>query len=75
MIRKFVLALGAAAVIGAAALTPTAASAKYWHRHHHWFGGIVVAPSIYAPASDCYLVRRVYWRNHVRHVRYVEVCD
>jgi hypothetical protein len=76
MFRKLALALGAIAVIGVAALTPTAASAKHWKHHHHWFGGrIVIAPSIYAAASDCYLVKRVYWKHFVKHVRYVEVCD
>jgi hypothetical protein len=73
MFRKLALALGATAVIGAAALTPTAASAKHWH--HHWFGGrIVIAPTVYAAASDCYLVKRVYWKHFVKHVRYEEVC-
>ncbi|MGA6979436.1 MAG: hypothetical protein WBZ23_23330 [Pseudolabrys sp.] len=33
MFRKLALALGASAVIGAAALTPTTASA-HWHGHH-----------------------------------------
>jgi hypothetical protein len=75
MFRKLVLALGAAAVIGATALTPTAASAKHWHKHHRWFGGIVLAPSFYAPVPQCYFVRQVYWRHHHKHVRYVEVCD
>ncbi len=74
MIRKLILALGATAVIGAAALTPTAASAKHWN--HYWYGGrIVIAPTVYAAASDCYLVKRVYWRHHIKFVRYVRVCD
>jgi hypothetical protein len=74
MFRKLVLALGATAVIGAAALTPTAASA---HWHHHWFGGriVVAAPAIYDAAPECYTVKRVYWKNFVKHVRYVQVCD
>ena len=38
MFRKLVLALGATAVIGAAALAPTAASAWGWHHHHHHWG-------------------------------------
>lgn len=39
MFRKLVLALGATAVIGAAALTPTAASAHKLHFHgHHGHG-------------------------------------
>jgi hypothetical protein len=44
MFRKIALALGATAVIGAAALTPTTASAwHHGHGHHghhgHWRGG------------------------------------
>jgi hypothetical protein len=74
MFRKLALALGATAVIGAAALTPTAASAKHWNQR--WFGSrIVIAPTVYAAASDCYLVKRVYWKHFVKHVRYEEVCD
>jgi|AP12_2_1047962.scaffolds.fasta_scaffold446369_1 hypothetical protein len=73
MFRKFAIALGATAVLGAAALTPTAASAKHWH--HPWrHVGVVIASQAYA-ASDCYLVERVFWRHHVKHVRFVEVCD
>lgn len=71
MFRKLVLALGATTVIGATALTPTAASAKHWH--HYWFNaGIAIYPSVYA-APECCLVKRVYWTNHVKHVRYEEV--
>ena len=54
------LALGASAVIGAAALTPTTASA-HWHGHGHWHGGIgigLVAPAT-VDASDCYVVKKV----------------
>lgn len=41
MFRKSLLALSALAVIGAAALTPTAASAGWKHKHwgHHWGHG------------------------------------
>jgi hypothetical protein len=75
MFRKLVLALSATALIGAAALSPTAASAKPWKNHHHWYhGGIAIYPGFY-PAPDCYTVKRVYWWNHVRHVRYEEVCE
>ncbi len=76
MFRKLVLALGAAAVVGATALTPTAASAWGWHHHwHHGFGFGIYAP-VYAGAAECYTVKR----HFVRHdgsvgVRFVEVCD
>ena len=72
MFRKLMLALGAAAVIGATALSPTAASAKHWHhwRGHYWYGG-------YYPyyASNCYTARQVYWDVFGKHVRYVRVCN
>jgi hypothetical protein len=75
MFRKVILALGATAVIGAAALTPTAASAKHWHHHHHWFyGGVAIYPGFYA-APDCYIVKRVVWTPWGKRIRRVEVCD
>lgn len=64
MFRKLALALGASAVIGAAALTPTTASA-HWHGHHgHWHGGgYGVGIGLVAPAtviaSECYVVKKV----------------
>jgi hypothetical protein len=78
MFRKFTVALAATA-IAAAALAPTAASAKWWnhHHHHHGIGAAIVLGSalVASQASDCYLVKRVYWKNFIKHVRYVEVCD
>ena len=74
MFRKVVLALGATAVIGAAALTPTAASAKHWHHHHWFYGGVAIYPDFYA-APDCYIVKRVVWTPWGKRIRRVEVCD
>jgi hypothetical protein len=70
MFRKFVLALGATAVIGTAALAPTAASAN-WHKRH-WVG--VVGPSLIVSTPSCYFVnKRVLtvfgWRRQL-----VEIC-
>lgn len=77
MFRKLVLALGATAVIGAAALSPTTASAKPWHHHwHHGWGpgfGISFAAPVYY--GDCYIVRRVVWTKYGKRIRRVEVCD
>jgi hypothetical protein len=60
MIRKLILALGATAALGAAALIPTTASA-WGHGHHgHWRGGYgfgFYGPS-YIASPDCYIVRR-----------------
>jgi hypothetical protein len=74
MFRKLILALGATAVIGAAALSPTAASAHGWHHwhHHYWGGGYY---PIYYGGSDCYTVKQVYWNYSGKHVRYVQVCN
>jgi hypothetical protein len=77
MFRKIALALGATAVIGAAALTPTTASA--WHRHHgHWHGGYGLSVGIVAPAmvyaSDCYVVKKVVDTPLGPRVRRITVC-
>jgi len=62
MIRKLILALGATAALGAAALAPTTASA--WghghHGHHGWSGGYgygFYGPT-YIAGPDCYVVKR-----------------
>ena len=77
MFRKLVLAIGAAAVVGAAALAPTAASA-HWHGHWgHWhgFGWGFYAPT-YVAGPDCYIVKRtVEWRDGSLHVRRYRVCN
>ena len=75
MYRKLI-ALGATAIIAAAAFAPTAASAKggKWHGHGH--GGVYVGlyPG-YVDTTDCYIVNKVVWINHHKHLRQVEVCD
>jgi hypothetical protein len=77
MFRKLAIALGASAVVVAAALAPTAASAKHWHHgwHHGWHNGFYVGlyPGYVAP--DCYIVRKVVWTPYGKRVRRVEVCD
>jgi hypothetical protein len=56
MFRKALLAVSALTVIGAAALAPTAASAKPWHNGHHgWHGGgIYVGTPYYASYGGYY---------------------
>ena len=49
MFRKIALALGATAVIGAAALTPTTASA--WHHGHHGLMAIGAVAMLWASVS------------------------
>ena len=80
MIRKLTVALGATAVVAAAALAPTAASAApYGHHwgHHGWHGGFGIGfygPS-YVSGPDCYVVRRVIDTPYGPRVRRVTVCD
>ena len=77
MFRKITVALAATAIVTATALAPTAASAKWWKHHHHSIGAAIVLGSalLASQASDCYLVKRVYWKHFIKHVRYVEGCD
>jgi hypothetical protein len=77
MFRKIALALSATAVIGAAALTPTTASA--WHHHHgHWRGGYALGVGIVAPAAvlaaDCYVVKKVVNTPLGPQIRRITVC-
>jgi hypothetical protein len=79
--RKLTIALGAATVVAAAALSPTAASAAphgHWgHGHHGWHGGYgfgIYAPT-YVAGPDCYVVRRVVLTPYGKRFRNVTVCD
>jgi hypothetical protein len=76
MYRKFTIALGAIAILAAAALAPTAALAKKgkkWHGHR-FHAGIVFNPVV-LDRSDCYVVKKVSYRHGYKRVRYIEVCD
>ena len=89
MFRKLAIALGAATVVAAAALSPTAASAAGgWHGHHGHHGhhgghGGGFRVGFYAPAyaqgygyaSDCYVVRRVVFTPYGKRLRRVTVCN
>ena len=61
MFRKLILALGATALIGAAALSPTAASAHGWHHghgHKHWHG-VGFYPTYYGGyGGGCFVVKK-----------------
>ena len=82
MFRKLVLAAGATAVIAAAALSPTTASAKSWKLTT---AGTTAGAPVSASASsrraptvrlrDCYIVRRVVWTKYGKRIRRVRVCD
>lgn len=77
MFRKLIV-LGATALIAAAALSPTAASAKggkNWNHHWHGHGGFYVGLYPTYVGSDCYIVNKVVHTKHGRYVRQIEVCD
>ena len=66
MLRKLTIALVATATLAAAALAPTAASAKPFGGggwgggfHHHHFGGFVGVVGIGNVDDGCYVTRRV----------------
>jgi hypothetical protein len=60
MFRKTLLALSALAVIGAAALAPTGASAKGgWHHHHGFDWGHGASYIGYADYGACWVKRWV----------------
>jgi hypothetical protein len=69
--RKILLALGAAAVLGAVALAPSAASAKGFphHFHGHGFGLGFWGPGYVE--TECYLVRKP-----IRHgYKLIQICE
>jgi hypothetical protein len=83
MFRKIALALGATTVIAAAALSPTTASAKWFHHGHHHghghghWGGIsvgLIAPAAVL-AADCYVVKKIVYTSVGPVVRRVTVCN
>ncbi len=79
MLRKIILAVSAAAALGAAALAPTSASAwghGHWHGYHGWHGGYgFYGPAYVASGPDCYRVRRVVDTVYGPRVRRVVVCN
>lgn len=77
MIRKFAIARGATALIGAAALAPTAASAN-WHNHHGHYGlglGLVGTAVVLNAAPSCYYVKQPVQTPFGLQVQYVQVCE
>jgi hypothetical protein len=81
MFRKLALAIAASAALGAAALSPTAASAHGWHGGHGWghghgygfgFSPIIVTGGGYAD-DGCLVQRRVRTPYGIRW-RTVNVC-
>ncbi|MBI4365500.1 MAG: hypothetical protein HY543_01635 [Deltaproteobacteria bacterium] len=78
MIRKLTLALGAIAVLGAAALSPTTASAApgwHGHGHHRWHRGFGFYGPTFIAGDYCYTVKRVVETPYGPRVRRIQVCD
>ena len=80
MFRKIALALGATAVIGAAALSPTTASAKWFHHGHHGhghghWGGVGIYAPLYVAGPECYVVKKIVYTSIGPVVRRVTVCN
>ena len=76
MIRKFVIALGATAVIAGAALAPTAASAGWKHKHNHgWHGGISIYSPVYFDGPYCYRTKRFVLTKWGYRLRRITVCE
>jgi hypothetical protein len=76
MIRKFALALGTTALIGAAALAPTAASAHHYHHHFHGFGyGYGLGPVVVVNSPDCYFTKQKVWNGAYWTWQTVKVCE
>ncbi|MEN3346539.1 MAG: hypothetical protein V7632_174 [Bradyrhizobium sp.] len=77
MFRKVTLALATVATLGAAALAPTAASAKPFgwgfHPHHHFWGGPGLGIGVGFVDSGCYVTRLVMTPYGYRY-RTVNVC-
>jgi hypothetical protein len=81
MLRKLTLALAASVALGAAALSPTAASAHGWHGGHGGWGhhrgvGFGFSPVYVGPQyvdNGCYVTRRVRTARGIR-LRTVNVC-
>jgi hypothetical protein len=82
MLRKLALALAASAALGAAALSPTTASAHGWHGGGHWghgwghgagfgFGPVYAGPQYVN--NGCYVTRRVHTARGIR-LRTINVC-
>ncbi len=83
MIRKLTLALGAIAVLGAAALSPTTASAApgwhghghHGHGHHRWHRGFGFYGPTFIAGDYCYTVKRVVETPYGPRALRVQVSD
>jgi hypothetical protein len=76
MFRKFAFALATTAALGAAALAPTAASAKPFGHHPHFGWGVGIAAGIVGSAivADRCLQRETFHTRYGWRTRWVNVC-
>jgi hypothetical protein len=70
MIRKTLIALTATAAVGAAVLTPTAASAWHHHHNHHGLRSLAWGLAVAAPVvvASCYQYQIIETRRGLRRV-------
>lgn len=79
MFRKMALVLAATAALGAAALSPTSASAHHWGHHGHWgwggFGvGVAAGLVTGAIVTNACLQKQVVATPYGPAVTWVNVC-
>lgn len=79
MYRKLAITLGTVAIIAAAGLAPTTASAGWKHKHHHhhhgWYGGLGVYSPVFLGGPSCYKVKRLVLTKWGYKWRRVTVCE
>jgi hypothetical protein len=73
MFRKIAFALVTTAALGAAALAPTAASARPFH-HGHWGWGVGAGIVGTAIVADSCIRRQVFHTPYGWRTRWVNVC-
>jgi len=77
MLRKTFLALATCVTLGAAALTPTAASAHWVGWHGGWYGGFPYRPMVRVYTGPVYagcMVRRWVYTPYGPALRWINCC-
>ena len=77
MFRKLMIATVATVSLGAAALSPTTASAGWHGFHGHWRGGPFIGIGVYGGpeyAGECYVQKRLIMTRFGERWRWVRYC-